>query len=146
MEYLIAVLKNKERKKEHLHLKNDCQWLIPYYVSTVNNQYQIDKKSLESLRSFNWTRQWPEKSEMKYFQPSLLILETANSILILYNSSLRLLLRLKVFWSIILKYPHDLNAEYSDTKIWTRQQLHGCCFKTFDLEFGCRERYNARIS
>ena len=25
MEYLIAVLKNKERKKEHLHLKNDCQ-------------------------------------------------------------------------------------------------------------------------
>ena len=39
---------------------------------------------------------------------------------------LRLLLRLKVFRSITLKYLHDSNAEYRDGAI------EGC-FKTFDL-------------
>ena len=78
MEYLIAVLKNKWIKKERTFTFK--KWLSMTYslLCIVNNQYQIDKKSLESLRSFNWTRQWPE-SEMKYSQPSLLVLTTGNS-------------------------------------------------------------------
>ena len=56
-------------------------------------------------------------------------LETA--ILIFHN--LRLLLRLKVFWSKTLKYLQDSNAEYSDAAVDGSIFQCGRCFQTFDL-------------